>query len=404
MKRTILTLALSLLLAGCGVKPYDNKNRYAVIISIDALRWDLPSKCNTPTLDSLRAVGTYCETYPVFPANTFPSHYSMATGLHPDHHGIVNNRFLMRDLGRTVLSWNPDDITLPGFWGGEPIWNTAERQGRTAHTYLWAGSQTPINGRQATRWIPYRFDASHRERMDWALESLRGEHGAVPNLTMVYVEQLDATMHRYGSDAPETRAELERIDKALGYFFREARKLPIFDSLNIIITSDHGTADTSPDSYVNFYGKLDSTRVASFIRGIPCSIEVDDDYVEEALEILNGLGHLTAYARDAMPERYHYGSNRNRIPNIVIIPETGWYADYSPVDSPYPDIGAHGFDNFDRNMHMVFYGAGPAFRKGYVQPSFQNQNVYIVLCHLLGIEPAEPNDCSWKDVRKMFRQ
>ena len=81
-----------------------------------------------------------------------------------------------------------------------------------------------------------------------------------------------------------------------------------------------------------------------------------------------------------------------------------WYADYSPVDSPYPDIGAHGFDNFDRNMHMVFYGAGPAFRKGYVQPSFQNQNIYIVLCHLLGIEPADANDCSWDDVRQMFRK
>ena len=202
MKHKTIVLAVCLLLAGCGVKPYDNDNRYAVIISIDALRWDLPSECHTPTLDSLRAAGTYCETFPVFPANTFPSHYSMATGLHPDHHGIVNNRFHLRDMDRTVLSWNPDDITLPGFWGGEPIWNTAERQGRIAHTYLWAGSQTPINGRQATRWIPYRFDASHRERMDWVLESLRGEHGEVPNLTMVYVEQLDATMHRYGSNAP----------------------------------------------------------------------------------------------------------------------------------------------------------------------------------------------------------
>lgn len=301
MKHKTIVLAVCLLLAGCGVKPYDNDNRYAVIISIDALRWDLPSECHTPTLDSLRAAGTYCETFPVFPANTFPSHYSMATGLHPDHHGIVNNRFHLRDMDRTVLSWNPDDITLPGFWGGEPIWNTAERQGRIAHTYLWAGSQTPINGRQATRWIPYRFDASHRERMDWVLESLRGEHGEVPNLTMVYVEQLDATMHRYGSNAPETLAELESIDEALGYFFREVRKLPVFDSLNIIVTSDHGTADTSPERYVNFYGKLDSTRVVRFIRGIPCSIEVDDDYVAEAVGILNSLGHMTAYARDEMP-------------------------------------------------------------------------------------------------------
>ena len=50
---------------------------------MDAFRWDLAGRSHTPTLDSLARAGTYAEIYPVYPSNTFPSHYAMATGLHP---------------------------------------------------------------------------------------------------------------------------------------------------------------------------------------------------------------------------------------------------------------------------------------------------------------------------------
>ena len=66
----------------CDGRTADDEH-YVIILSMDAFRWDLPQRCHTPTLDSLRRVGVFAETYPVFPANTFPNHYSMATGLHP---------------------------------------------------------------------------------------------------------------------------------------------------------------------------------------------------------------------------------------------------------------------------------------------------------------------------------
>ena len=57
-------------------------------------------------------------------------------------------------------------------------------------------------------------------------------------------------------------------------------------------------------------------------------------------------------------------------------PETGWTLDYAADARPVRKRGTHGFDNRDRDMHMVFYASGPAFRKGYRQGSFQNQNMY----------------------------
>ena len=103
MKRPLLFLLL-LALTGCAASRHagsypasaaPGKKQYAGILSMDAFRWDLAGRSHTPTLDSLARVGTYAEVFPVYPSNTFPSHYSMATGLHPDHHGVVNNAFFV---------------------------------------------------------------------------------------------------------------------------------------------------------------------------------------------------------------------------------------------------------------------------------------------------------------------
>ena len=42
-----------------------------------------------------------------------------------------------------------------------------------------------------------------------------------------------------------------------------------------------------------------------------------------------------------------------------------------------------------------------AFREGFRQRSFQNRNIYLILCRLLGIESA-PNDGDWQEIKRMF--
>ena len=55
-------------------------------------------------------------------------------------------------------------------------------------------------------------------------------------------------------------------------------------------------------------------------------------------------------------------------------------------------------------MQMIFYGAGPAFKKGYTHDRlFQNLNDYLIVCHILGLEPA-PNDCVWEDIEGLFAE
>ena len=411
MNKTLCLLLLAAV-AGCATtRPKGSflnsatpkQQQYVVILSMDAFRWDLASRSHTPTLDSLARVGTYAETYPVYPSNTFPSHYAMATGLHPDHHGVVNNSFYDKASGRRMSVFDSLDVRTPEFWGGEPIWNTAERQGLTANIFMWPGSEVPIGGRQATVWTPYSSEPTYYERADWVIDAMTRPEAEIPQLVMWYFEQPDTDEHTYGPDSPEAIAQAEHIDSVLRYFFREIRRSPVFDRINFIVTSDHGMAALSPERYINLYDLLDTTQVVRYVGGTPFGLEVKEEYVPEALRILRKTGHIRAWRREKMPAKYRYGTHPTRLTNLILIPETGWTLSYGPQARPPKKKGTHGFDNFDRDMHMVFYGSGPAFREGYTQQSFQNQNMYLVMCYLLGIEPA-PNDGQWRKVKRMFRE
>jgi len=87
-----------------------------------------------------------------FPSVTFPSHYSMATGLHPAWHGIVDNVF--RDPRNTSAAFNPG-VTDPAWWLGEPIWETATKQvsASPSHTKLGPNSKTK-KSHQEGGWNP----------------------------------------------------------------------------------------------------------------------------------------------------------------------------------------------------------------------------------------------------------
>ncbi|MFI3280405.1 MAG: ectonucleotide pyrophosphatase/phosphodiesterase [Rikenellaceae bacterium] len=404
--RWSLFTALLLIVTTVNISCTSNSSyseKHVIILSMDGFRWDYTHDAHTPTLDSLRKVGSYSQMIPVFPANTFPSHYSMATGLHPNNHGVTNNSFFNSTLGRTMSVFNAEDCNSEGFWGGEPIWNTVELQGGIANIFMWPGSEYVINDRQATIWTKYDHAQDYFDRADKVIEAMSKSEEELPNLVMWYMPEPDGVGHHDGPNSQERIEQVEYIDTVLSYFFTKMRETPHFDNINFIVTSDHGMAQLDKEQYLNLYSALDNTKVQQCVPGAPFCLEVDEEYIDQAVEELNKLGHLTAYRGDSMPERYHFGTHPTRCTNIVIIPQMGWTLDYSPEEnSSRIKHGTHGFDPFGSEMQVVFYGVGPNFKVGYEQNSFQNQNIYLILCHLLGIEPAA-NDGNWEDIKKMFR-
>ena len=157
IKRTLILLLFCcwylLILAGCRVVHPDEPvvPRTVVVLSLDGFRSDYAGRAFTPTLDSIAAAGVTAGFRPAFPSQTFANHYSMATGLYPDHHGLVNNAFYDAEIDRVYRKGAPQ----PALFGGEPIWNTAKKQGLRSAVVHWIVSASTLPRLQPSTWISY---------------------------------------------------------------------------------------------------------------------------------------------------------------------------------------------------------------------------------------------------------
>ncbi len=404
LKFCCLTALLLTFFSACGSRsdqPAAIKNdRYVVVLSMDGFRIDYPERAHTPTLDSLGKAGVRASFRPSYPSNTFPNHYSMATGLHPDHHGLVNNTFYAPDVDSIYSIGNRNAVANPAFYGGEPIWNTAQKQGVKAASFFWVGSETAVQGMQPSIWKPFNNEVSYYDRADSVIAWLQLSEDVRPHLIMWYIEEPDAIGHYAGPDSSATLQKVEELDKVLNHFFTKARELPVFDRIDFIVLSDHGMANYYPENYVNLndYLPRDSFRFA--FDGVPTILYPKGNYADKAMEILQTVPHVKAYRKGDMPAKYVYGTNP-RIGEIIVMPDVGTYLQFRSTSSPR--FGAtHGYDNFAPEMEAIFYAAGPSFKQGAVAPVMPNVNLYLLISRLLGIQPA-PNDGKDEEIAPLFK-
>jgi predicted AlkP superfamily pyrophosphatase or phosphodiesterase len=402
MKKIILPLFLILIFTGfysCKNKTIVN-DKYVVVLSLDGFRYDYASRGNTPTLDSLAKVGVQAGFRPEFPSNTFPSHYAMATGLHPDHHGLVNNSFYAPDLDKIYTIGNREAVENPAFYGGEPIWNTAERQGVKSATFFWVGSEAAVGGHQASIWKKYDGTVPYNARADSVISWLQLPKEKRPHLVMWYIEEPDAIAHDETPDSDKVIAKAEELDQVLNYFFNKARKLDIFKKINFIVLSDHGMATYTADKYVNLYKYLPRDSFDYVFDGVPTYLYPKPTYTETAYNILKEVPNISVYRKEEMPEKFVYGTHE-RIGELIVLPNIGTYVQFRETDRAYTG-GSHGYDNFAREMEGIFYAAGPMFKKGYKGETMQNLNLHLIIAKILGIEPA-PNDGDPLVVEKILK-
>jgi len=313
----------------------------------------------------------------------------MATGLHPDHHGLVNNSFYAHDLDSIYTIGNRNAVANPAFYGGEPIWNTAEKQGVRTASFFWVGSETAVQGRQPSTWKPFDSSVPYLERADSVISWLQRPEETRPHLIMWYIEEPDATGHYATPDSSATLEKVEELDRVLNHFFTNARKLDIFDQIDFIVLSDHGMATYYPDKYVNLNDYLPRDSFEYVFDGVPTYLYPKEGYLEIAYSILQNVPHITVWKKEEIPAKYVYGKN-SRISDLVVLPDIGTYVQFRSKSSPRYG-GTHGYDNFAKEMEAIFYAAGPSIKQGAEVPTMANVNLYLIIARLLGIEPA-PND------------
>lgn len=383
-----------------------------LLISIDAYRHDYMDRGFSPVLQMLANTGVRADSMqPSFPSLTFPNHYSIVTGLRPDHHGIVNNTMFDQQLGKFSLSNRK--ATSDGRWWdeGTPIWVTADQHGLRTATMFWPGSGADIHGHRPDYWKPFNDSVTAGQRVDQVLAWLDLPAATRPQFLTLYFDAVDHAGHKYGPDSPQLDAALRSTDAALGRLVQGLKQRGLLKRINLIVVSDHGMASVpEPNSVlIDQLVPLDQLQVVNtgILAGFnPRSNSASDlahfAIIEKKLE--QPQQHMQCWDKSRVPARLDYGSNA-RVPQLLCLANVHWRITTSTNPARLKgtlSVGNHGYDNADRSMQAIFIAHGPAFRVGAKVPAFPNVDVYPLMTHLLGLSPV-PNDGNYDDVKNMLK-
>lgn len=397
----LLLLFLALALLSCKHKKELDIQSYVVMVSFDGFRWDYTDLYNTPNFDAMTAAGVRAKKLiPSFPTKTFPNHYTLATGLYPDHHGIINNNFYAPDLNGIYRIGDRSMVGNENAYFGEPIWVSAEKQGLKSACFFWVGSEAPIGGSYPSYWEKYDGRVPYMDRVDQVIKWLELPLHKRPGLITLYFDEPDGIAHEMGPEHPETGRVIESLDSILGVLRSKIARLDIADKVNLIVLSDHGMGSISPDKYVNIMDFMKEDWIDKIIGGNPVYlIDPTEGYEDSVRLALDALDGVHAWQKEDIPAHLHYGSSP-RFPGIVVVADSLWSIGTKTDPSGYYG-GAHGYDNTFTDMHTIFLGEGPAFRKDYLAEPFSNVEVYGIVAHILGLDPAQ-TDGNLSEVSDLF--
>ena len=402
----LLAVAGLSLLAACAQQPPSpapvvaanerSRPNPLILVSIDGFRPDYLRRGVTPTLSGLIGEGAFAAQgmQPSFPSVTFSNHYTLVTGLTPDHHGIVNNTMVDPEIPDVLFTLsNPAALGDRRWWDqATPLWVSAERQGLRSATMFWPGSETDIQGVRPSDWRAYDARLAPEKRVDAVLEWLDRPAATRPDLVTLYFEAVDRAGHGYGPQGEQTTAAVASIDRALSLLVAGLQSRGLYDRTNLVVVSDHGMAPISAQRVVLIDDMLDTASVQRFAAYGPLVgfTPLPGREAEVRQRLAQPHDHVQCWPKDELPKRFDYGQNR-RVPPFVCLADIEWaLATRESLARNPPAGGAHGFDPADPQMAALFIGRGPAFLPATRVGPFANVDVYPLLAQLLGIRP-QPN-------------
>lgn len=408
---SLIVILVSLALHAAGQQKINDLKATVILISLDGFRYDYLDKYKPPTIGMLARTGVRAKwMIPSFPTKTFPNHYTVATGLYPQNHGIVDN--FVYDFGEIFSMSKRKEVENPRWWWGEPIWVTAEKQGQIAASYFFVGTETFIQGEAPTHWRTYNGRVPNIMRVDKILGYLDLPLEKRPTMMSMYFSTTDDVGHEFGPESEETKYAVLEVDGYIERLVSGLRRRGIADKVNIIITSDHGMAAVDQKNAVvmdDFFDTADK-KVADPILTSGEIWQIfpkpgKEDFIADKLK---SVKHARCWRKAEIPDRFHYKTGR-RIAPIVCSPDLGWfltsrerYETQKKGDDFTQTRGAHGYDNQFQDMQATFIAHGSAFKRGLISEPFENVEVYNVMCKILGLTPAK-NDGDLNRVRAILR-
>ncbi|MEZ4953474.1 MAG: ectonucleotide pyrophosphatase/phosphodiesterase [Saprospiraceae bacterium] len=379
-----------------GVTPLNSKETinkpYVILISLDGYRWDYTKRFNPPNISKLIAEGAQAESIiPCFPSKTFPNHYSIATGMYPNNHGLLDNSYFNLNKNATYKTKDREIVEDGSWYGGTPIWVHAAQSGMVTASFFFVGSEADIKGIRPTYYFKYDGSIKNEDRVQQALDWLTMPDGERPHLITMYFSDMDDIGHRVGPNNDDRlREAILELDEDLGILFNGVKNtgLPV----NIIIVSDHGMLEIPTDQYIALESIENDEHYLAVSNGAIVHIypKNENDIEKIFLELKSKENHFTVYKTEDTPQFEINPTNKNW-GGILVVPDKGWYFTSQrnigfKKTKNIEFSGEHGFDPEFKELQGIFYANGPSIKNGIEIPSVKNIHVYPLICEILGLK------------------
>ena len=360
-----------------------------LLLSIGGFRADYLTRMNLTHINRMITNGTKAK-YVENAVNVLDivNHYSIVTGLYPESHGIVSHTMYDPRLNRI---FNSKTRAEAEWWVNvHPIWHEIENQGLGSSALCrWPG----VYGPMATS-LHCGQRKSLKSDIGQALSWLEND----VQLVLVYADDLKEAALRWGPYSQQALKELKKFDSIMKYVLDKTRD----HNVNILLTSDSGVTDLNnqiidldrclnPKSYV--LTQAQATLLIYQKHGYT---------TQELYQNLTKCKHVKVYKKEELPERFHF-SNNHRIPPLVAFVPLGALVRSSKPNqgTAQYNMGGSGYHPGYELMRGMFIGYGPSFEKGLEFQPIKNVDIYVLVCHILGITPRQ-NNGSYDVVKFMF--
>ena len=211
----------------------------------------------------------------------------------------------------------------PKWWNaGEPVWITATRNGLRSGCVYFPGSEVEIDGVRPDFWLSFNSSAPFRSRVDqiikWFVEDDL-------DLGVLYFNEPDKVGHTYGPGSPQVTEKVHELDSVLGYLLDQMDEQNMRDSVNLIITADHGMTDIPANQIVDVLDYISMDDLEAFVDlGTQCHLfpkEGREAAVYRALK--DRHEHMDVFLKADIEPDWHYKNNR-RVPPILVSMDIGW--------------------------------------------------------------------------------
>lgn len=394
MKRV---LSVIVLLVGITSVFAQEKAPTVILISLDGFRYDYVERFKPENITKFISEGTQAKSMiSSFPSKTFPNHYTIATGMRPERHGIVDNTFYNPEKDQVYAIGKRELVTDGSWYGGTPLWVLAEQNGIKAASYFFVGSEAAIQGVRPSYYYDYDGRVNNLTRIAKAFEWLQMPDSIRPRMITMYFSDMDDIGHRFGpSNDEQISRQLKKLDAELGALFEGVKSLE--QEVNIIIVSDHGMVDVTLENRILLDQIVEGVDARIVNSGALAHVYLKNpDDKKAALESLKTKNGNFRIVDPADLEYYKDLSvHGDKIGDLIILADVGYYL---ANDQGYLDVvarrmrmdgstarGEHGFDPQAQEMHAIFYAKGPQIKQGIIIESFENIHVYPLICTILGL-------------------